>query len=66
MGVDQDFTEAVKWFRMAAEEGHAESEQKIGLMYYCGNELPRDNSDFAHCFFANAVRASGPDFQFET
>ena len=32
-GVPQDFAEAVKWFRLAAEQGHALAQTSLGAMY---------------------------------
>ena len=32
LGVPQDAAEAVRWFRLAAEQGHAEAQNNLGLM----------------------------------
>lgn len=32
-GVPQDYVEAVKWFRMAAEQGYAGAQHNLGVMY---------------------------------
>jgi TPR repeat protein len=37
--VAQDDAEAVKWYRKAAEQGHAEAQVNPGVMYEA--ELPR-------------------------
>ena len=32
-GVPQDYKEAVKWYRLAAEQGDASAQYNLGLMY---------------------------------
>ena len=32
-GVEQDYTEAVKWFRLAAEQGNASAQCRLGVCY---------------------------------
>ena len=42
--VIQDHKEAVVWFRKAAEQGHADAQQVLGLMYrYHIGGMPQDN-----------------------
>jgi len=41
-GVPQDFTQAVKWFRMAAEQGLANAQCNLGVMYDEGRGVPQD------------------------
>jgi clan AA aspartic protease (TIGR02281 family) len=41
-GVLGDFSEAVTWYRKAAEQGFAEGENDLGTMYYYGKGVPRD------------------------
>lgn len=41
-GERQDDKEAFKWFSKAAELGHAESQYIIGLMYYLGEGIQKD------------------------
>ena len=50
-------TEAVKWFRKAAEQGHAESQYGLGLMYYLGEGVLQDTIA-AHMWF-NIAAANG-------
>ena len=33
MGVLKDAAESVKWFRLAAEQGHADAQFYLGVMY---------------------------------
>lgn len=41
-GVTQDYSEAVKWFRKAAEQGYAAAQYCLGTMYYNGLGVPED------------------------
>jgi len=41
-GVRRDDQSAVKWFRKAAEQGHAEAQVRLGGMYYYSGGVPRD------------------------
>jgi TPR repeat protein len=31
-----------KWYRLAAEQGHAKAQYNLGLMYYNGEGVPED------------------------
>lgn len=55
-GVPQDDAEAVKWYRQAAEQGHAKAQFNLGLMYALGRGVPRDLVQaFAWCDIAAAA-----------
>ena len=41
-GVEQDYENAGKWFRKAAEQGIPQAQYKLGDLYYRGNGLPKD------------------------
>ncbi len=41
-GVPKDYAEAVKWFRKAAEQGHAQAQNDLGCSYYHGNGVPKN------------------------
>ena len=41
-GVAQDDGEAVKWYRKAADQGHAEPQHNLGGMYYNGHGVPKN------------------------
>ncbi len=41
-GVPQDYGEAEKWFRKAAEQGFAKAQYNLGLMYDNGDGVPQD------------------------
>ena len=41
-GVPQNFKEAVKWFRLAVEQGVPEAEWRLGLCFERGQGVPAD------------------------
>jgi TPR repeat protein len=41
-GVQQDHTEAIKWFRLAAEQGNATAQCSLGAMHINGEGVPQD------------------------
>lgn len=40
-GVPQSYVEAVKWFRLAAEQGYATSQAELGIGYTKGEGVPQ-------------------------
>jgi TPR repeat protein len=44
-GVPQDYSEAVRWFRKAADQGLAKAQHNIGGMYAKGHRVPQDYSE---------------------
>ena len=43
-GVPQNEETAVKWFKRAAEQGHAKSQSNLGVMFYKGEGVIQDKS----------------------
>ncbi len=41
-GVPQDYAEAVKWYCKAAEQGFAEAQFNLGVIYGKGQRVPQD------------------------
>jgi TPR repeat protein len=41
-GLAQDYAEAAKWYRMAAEQGNADAQATLGFRYERGQGVPRD------------------------
>lgn len=41
-GVPQDAVEAVKWYKLAADQGHGYSQKELAIAYYTGNGVPQD------------------------
>ena len=61
-GVPQDYAEALKWYRLAAMQGHGPAQQNLGVMYVLGQGVPQDYVQ-AHIWFnlaaANGANAAG-------
>ena len=58
-GVPQDYKEARKWYRLAAEQGDAGAQNNLGVMYEYGNGVLQDNT-MAHMWY-NIASANGHD-----
>jgi TPR repeat protein len=43
--VPQDHTEAVKWYRLAAEQGHASAQLNLGAKYFYGEGVIQDYTE---------------------
>jgi TPR repeat protein len=56
-GVPQDYSEAVKWYRLAAEQGDAKAQNALGAMYEFGLTILQDNI-MAHMWY-NIASANG-------
>ena len=56
-GVPEDDAEAVKWFLLAAEQGHAGAQYSLGVMYAAGDGVPQSYIT-AHAWW-NIASASG-------
>ena len=41
----EDDAEAAKWFRMAADQGYAASQYKLGVGYANGRGVPEDHAE---------------------
>lgn len=49
-GVLQDYTEAVRWYRLAAERGNAAAQYGLGFMYAMGRGVTQ-NDVYAHMWW---------------
>jgi TPR repeat protein len=56
-GVTQDYAEAVKWWRKAAEQGYAKAQSNLGLMYHKGYGVLQDT--VAAYMWLNIAAANG-------
>jgi hypothetical protein len=45
LGVPQDCKEAVKWYRLSAEQGDASAQCSLGEMHYGGEGVPQDYAE---------------------
>ena len=60
-GVSQDYQAALKWYRKAAEQGLAQAQGNLGVLYELGHGVPRDVIR-AHVWYSVAAAAlSGDD-----
>jgi TPR repeat protein len=59
-GAPQDYKEAVKWFRLAAEQGHAAAQTALGLAYKDGKGVPQDYEEAVKWFRISAERGYAP------
>jgi TPR repeat protein len=56
-GVAQNYAEAVKWYRLAADQGDADAQFFLGTMYEQGHGVPQDYVQ-AHMWY-NLAGAQG-------
>ena len=49
-GVSQDYNEAVKWIRLAAEQGNAIAQSRVGVAYATGQGVAQDESEAVKWF----------------
>ena len=42
-GVNEDYAEAARWYRLAAEQGHAPSQERLASLYNHGQGVPLNN-----------------------
>ncbi len=49
-GVPKDHEEAVRWYRKAAEQGHAKAQYSLGDRYYWGVGVPKDYAEAARWY----------------
>ena len=63
-GVPQDYSEAAKWYRLAAEQGHADAQYNLGWMYDKGQGVLQDNV-LAHMWY-NLGAANGNEYAAKT
>ena len=49
-GVSVNFGEAIKWFRLAADQGNAAARVWLGHIYYTGEGVPQDFQEAVNWF----------------
>ena len=62
-GVPQNYAEAAKWYRKAAEQGDVDATRILGLAYYLGKWVPKDFVQSYFWFSLAASRASGDEYK---
>jgi hypothetical protein len=48
--VTQDYAEAARWWRKAADQGDADAQQNLGFMYYSGHGATQDYAEAARWY----------------
>ncbi len=49
-GVPQDYAEAMRWYRSAAEQGNAKAQSNLGIMYLVGQGAQGERGNrFPYC-----------------
>ena len=49
-GVEEDQAQAIHWFRLSAEQGHAGAQSNLGVIYHRGEGVEQDNEQAIHWF----------------
>lgn len=62
-GIPQDFGEAAKWLRKAADEGNDRAALNLGILYHQGKGVPNDDVQ-AVFWYRKAAEDGDPDAQF--
>ena len=58
-GVPQDYAEAAKWYRLAAQKGITKAQNNLAVMYEYGRQFPQNNV-MAHMWY-NLAAANGAE-----
>ena len=58
-GVPQDKTEAARWFRKAAGQGHGEAQYRLAMLFLSGDGVPKDKAEAARWFRKAAEQGHG-------
>jgi len=59
LGVQQDETEALRWFKLSAEQGYGFGQNELGLAYSTGKGAPQDLVRAAMWFNLSMLRGIG-------
>ena len=62
-GVTKSYTEAVKWYRKAAEQGYAKAQYNLGVCYYNGEGVTQSNTEAAK-WYRKAAEQGDADAQY--
>ena len=57
-GVSQDYAEALKWYRKAAEQGHSIAQYNVGVLYYRAVGTHQDLAEAARWWHKAAVQGN--------
>jgi TPR repeat protein len=59
LGVPQDYAEAARWYRLAAEQGNTTAQYNLGTSYIDGRGVPRDGTEAVRWYQLAAVQNFG-------
>ena len=45
LGLNQDYTEASKWFEKSANQGNAKAQSNLGALYHFGKGINQDDKE---------------------
>ena len=57
-GVQQNYGEAVKWFRKSADQGNADGQYSLGMAYFSGLGVGRNESEAVKWFRKSAEQGN--------
>jgi TPR repeat protein len=60
-GVPENDAEAVRWYRLAADQGHADAQYNLGVRYANGQGVPQDDVQAHMWLNLVASRSTGED-----
>ncbi len=58
LGVPQDYTEALKWYRKAVAQGYALGQNNLGVMYKKGHGVPKDYTEAVKWYRKAAIQGN--------
>lgn len=61
LGVEEDAAEAVIWYEKAALQGHVEAMEKLGIIYYVGEEGVEEDEEESQKWYTMAAEAGSKD-----
>ena len=59
LGGPQDYEEALRWFRRAAEQGNGGAQNHLGLMYFEGEGIAKDEIEAYKWAYLSAAARGG-------
>jgi len=59
-GLTQDYSQAIKWWHLAADQGNAEAQYSLGVMYGTGNGVRQDDSESDNWLQLSAKQGYAP------
>jgi len=59
-GVDQDYAQALSWYRKAAEQGNARAQFAIGALFENGDGVKQDNAQAMYWYRKAAEQGHEP------